>query len=84
MIPPFTTIFILFAIIMVVFAAMTVKEKNITHSAIYLFIFLFVLAGVFVFLGASFIGAVEVLVYVGAIITLLVFTIMLTGGKEIE
>ncbi|MGC8608378.1 MAG: NADH-quinone oxidoreductase subunit J [Thermoplasmata archaeon] len=84
MIPPFTTIFILFAILLIAFAVITVKEKNITHSAIYLSIFLLVMAGVFVFLGASFIGAVEVLVYIGAVVTLIVFTVMLTGGKEIE
>ena len=40
--------------------------------------------GVFLLLGSSLVASIELLVYVGAIVTLLVFTLMLTGGKEFE
>lgn len=80
----FTIIFLIFAIIMIPLAMKAVSSKNITHSAVYLMAFLFVLSASFIYLGASIVGAVELLVFIGAVITLLVFTIMLTGGKELE
>lgn len=79
-----TIIFIVFAIIMIPMALQAIRAKNLVHSSVYLMIFLFVLASSFIFLGASIVGAIELLVYVGAVVTLLIFTLMLTGGKEIE
>ncbi|WP_287954327.1 NADH-quinone oxidoreductase subunit J [Acidiplasma sp.] len=46
--------------------------------------FLLDLAAMFILLGLSFIGAVEILVYAGAVIILIVFVLMLTGGYENE
>lgn len=80
----YTIIFIIFAIILVPLALQTIREKNLVHSAVYLTVFLFVLASLFIFLRASIVGGIELLVYVGAVVTLLIFTLMLTGGKEIE
>lgn len=80
----YTIIFIIFAIILVIFSAMAVRDQNIVHSSVWLMIFLFVMAALFIFLGATLVGSIELLVYVGAVITLLIFTIMLTGGKELE
>ncbi|MHB1708197.1 MAG: NADH-quinone oxidoreductase subunit J [Thermoplasmataceae archaeon] len=79
-----TIIIVIFGIIMIVFAALAVNSKNIVHSAVWLMMFLFTIAASFIFLGASLVGAIELLVFVGAIVTLLVFTLMLTGGKEVE
>ncbi len=80
----FTIIFLIFAIMLVPLAMKSVTDRNITHAAVYLMAFLFVLSASFIFLGASIVGAVELLVFIGAVVTLLVFTIMLTGGKEFE
>ncbi|GGM65952.1 hypothetical protein GCM10007108_00290 [Thermogymnomonas acidicola] len=80
----YTIIYVIFAIIVIVFSILAVRDRNLIHSAIYLMIFLFVLAALFIFLGASLVGSIELLVYVGAIVTLLVFSLMLTGGKEVE
>lgn len=80
----YTIIFLIFAVILVPIALQTIREKNLVHSGVYLMALLFVLAGLFIFLRASIVGAIELLVYVGAVITLLIFTLMLTGGKEIE
>jgi NADH-quinone oxidoreductase subunit J len=79
-----TIIIVIFGIIMIVFAALAVNSKKIVHSAVWLMMFLFTIAASFIFLGASIVGAIELLVFVGAIVTLLVFTLMLTGGKEVE
>ena len=80
----YTIIFLIFAVILVVLAMLTISKKRLVHSAVYLMSFLFVLAALFIFLGASLVGSIELLVYVGAVVTLLVFTLMLTGGEEIE
>ncbi|MCL4322830.1 MAG: NADH-quinone oxidoreductase subunit J [Candidatus Thermoplasmatota archaeon] len=80
----FTLITIIFAIILIILAAISVEQKDIVRSIIFLMAFLFVLSANFIFLGATLIGAIELLVYVGAVSALLVFTMMITGGKEIE
>ncbi len=80
----YTIIFLIFAILLIPLAMKSVTDRNITHAAVYLMAFLFVLSASFIFLGASIVGAVELLVFIGAVVTLLVFTIMLTGGKEFE
>lgn len=79
-----TIIFLVFAAILIPLAIRSVSSQNLTHSAVYLMSFLFVLSALFIFLGASIVGAIELLVFIGAVVTLLVFTIMLTGGKELE
>lgn len=79
-----TIIFLIFAALTIPLAMKAVSARNLTHSAIYLMLFMFMLSALFIFLGASLVGAIELLVFVGAVVTLLIFTIMLTGGKEIE
>ena len=80
----FIILFLIFAIMLLVTAIKAVQDKNIVHSATWLMFFLFSMAGVFLLLGSSLVASIELLVYVGAIVTLLVFTLMLTGGKEFE
>ncbi|WP_171823399.1 hypothetical protein [Thermogymnomonas acidicola] len=52
----YTIIYVIFAIIVIVFSILAVRDRNLIHSAIYLMIFLFVLAALFIFLGASLVG----------------------------
>jgi NADH-quinone oxidoreductase subunit J len=59
-------------------ALMVVTLKNIFHSALFLVLTLFSVAGIYVLLGAEFLAAVQVLIYVGAITILMIFAIMLT------
>ncbi len=80
----FTVIFLIFSVILGITAIMAVREKNIVHSAVYLMIFLFGVGSLFIFMGVDFLGTIELLVYVGAVVTLIAFTLMLTGGKEVE
>lgn len=71
---------------MVVAAVRVVTTKNVIHAALYLIV---VLAGVgaqFILLAASFIAIVQVIVYIGAIVVLFLFGIMLTRapiGREV-
>ncbi len=56
------------------------------HALLYLIISLLAIAGVFFSLGAYFAGALEIIVYAGAIMVLFVFVVMMLnpGGTEIE
>lgn len=58
---------------------MVVTLKNIFHSLLFLILCFFSIAGIYILLSAEFVAAVQVLIYVGAITVLLIFTIMLTA-----
>lgn len=61
-------------------ALFTVLAPNLFHSALGLVATLFGIAGVYVLLEAEFLAVSQILVYVGAISTLITFAIMLTRG----
>lgn len=60
-------------------AALTVMVRNLFHSAIALAFTLLGVAIVYFLLRADFLGGVQILLYVGAIMTLIIFAIMLTA-----
>ena len=66
---------------------MVARDRNLFHGALWLLISLFGVAGLFVLLAAPFLAAVQVLVYMGAIVILIIFAIMLTrrvmGEREL-
>ncbi|MDP3790910.1 MAG: NADH-quinone oxidoreductase subunit J [Candidatus Omnitrophota bacterium] len=64
------------------FAALVVMSRNIFHSAIYLALTLIGIACVYLYLDAEFLAIVQILIYVGAIVTLFIFTIMLTAQGD--
>ena len=61
------------------FAVLTVISRDIFHSAVWLAFTLLSVAGIYFYLDAEFLGIIQVLVYVGGIITLFVFAIKLTA-----
>jgi NADH:ubiquinone oxidoreductase subunit 6 (subunit J) len=71
--------FLLFALIACVFAVAVVVTGNIVRMACYLVVSLSAVAGLFFLAGAEFLGAVQLLVYVGGTMVLLVFGVMLTA-----
>lgn len=72
-------IFYLFATIIVVSGVLVVFSKNIIYSAFSLLFTLFGVAAMYVFLSADFIAVTQVVVYVGGILVLLLFGVMLTN-----
>ncbi|HSH00154.1 MAG TPA: NADH-quinone oxidoreductase subunit J [candidate division Zixibacteria bacterium] len=76
---PVTITFFALAMLIVVSALLVVGSRNIFHSAIYLIIALFGVAGLFVMLEAPFLAAAQVLIYVGAVAILMIFAVMLTS-----
>ena len=73
-----TAIFYLVAAVTVGSAAMVAFSRNIIHSAFSLLGTFAGVAGLYVFLGADFVAGVQVLVYVGGILVLILFAVMLT------
>ena len=74
----FDIIFYFFAFITLVSAAIVVFSRNIIHSAFSLMFTFFGVAGLYVMLNADFIAVTQVLVYVGGILVLILFGVMLT------
>ncbi|HTX18708.1 MAG TPA: NADH-quinone oxidoreductase subunit J [Bacteroidota bacterium] len=71
-------VFYVFAVVVILSAAVVVFSKNIIHSAFSLMFTFFGVAGLYVLLNADFIAVTQVLVYVGGILVLLLFGVMLT------
>lgn len=60
------------------FALRVVSSRNVFHSAIFLALTLMGVACVFLYLDAEFLAFIQILVYVGAIVVLIIFAIMFT------
>jgi len=59
-------------------AIAVVTVRNVVHAALYLVVSLLSVAGVYLLLGAEFVAWVQILIYVGAIVILFLFGLMLT------
>lgn len=74
-----TFFFYLFAIAACAFAVAVVLSPNIVRMAFYLVMSLAATAGLFFLAGADFVGSMQILIYVGGTLVLLVFGVMLTS-----
>ncbi|MDP4174800.1 MAG: NADH-quinone oxidoreductase subunit J [Bacteroidota bacterium] len=72
-------VFYLFAAITLVSAFFVVTTRNIVYSAFNLLFTFFGVAGLYVLLGADFVAVVQIMVYVGGILILILFGVMLTN-----
>lgn len=75
-------IFCVLAAITLATAFLTIFSKNPIHSAIYLVICFFSIAGHYLLLNSQFLAIVHIIVYSGAIMILFLFTIMLMNLNE--
>ena len=66
------------AVVLVVSALAVVLTKNLFHSVLYLALSLTATSGVFLLLDAEFLAAVQLLLYAGGVITIVVFAIVVT------
>lgn len=71
-------IFYILAAVIIIFAVMAVTLKNIFHCALSLVMALLAVAGIYIYLEAEFLAVIQILIFVGAIMTLVIFAIMLT------
>jgi len=75
---PVNWVFLLIALAVLVAGFRVVTAKNVVHAALYLVAALAGTAGLFLLLSAEFVAWVLVLVYIGAVIVLFLFGIMIT------
>lgn len=76
--------FYVIAAIMVVSAIRVVSSRNIMHAALWLVLVLAGVAAQYILLAAEFVAITQVLVYLGAIIVLFLFGIMLTRAQSTD
>jgi len=67
--------------VMICSALKVVTTTNVVHAALWLVVLLAGVAGQFLLLGAEFIGVTQILVYIGAVVVLLLFGVMLTKAS---
>jgi NADH:ubiquinone oxidoreductase subunit 6 (subunit J) len=72
--------FVCFALGTLIPAALVALSRNLVHSALWLLPCLASVAGLYLLLGAELLAAVQILVYCGGIVVLILFVIMLTHG----
>ena len=72
-------IFLGLVVIIATSATWVVVSPNLVHSAVSLLVTLFGVAGLYVFLYADFLAATQVVIYVGGILVLIIFGVMLTN-----
>ncbi|HBZ05791.1 MULTISPECIES: NADH-quinone oxidoreductase subunit J [Massilia] len=72
-----TVLFYVFAAIMVLSALRVITAKNPVHAALFLVLAFFNAAGIWLLLKAEFLAIVLVLVYVGAVMVLFLFVVMM-------
>lgn len=76
-------VFYLLAAVSVLAGGGVVTARNPVHAGIFLVISFFNSAGIFVMLGAEFLAAVQVIVYTGAILVLVLFVLMLVDTESL-
>lgn len=78
--------FLLFAAMITVFGVLTVTSRKILRAAVYLLFVLVSTAGLYFMLNFQFLAAVQLTLYAGGIVVLIIFSILLTShiGQKFE
>jgi NADH-quinone oxidoreductase subunit J len=76
--------FYVFSAFSVLLALAVVSTERILRAAVYLMGVLSVSAGFYLLLGAEFLAGIQILVYVGGIVVLFIFAVMLTRPMELR
>lgn len=72
-------IFFILAASIVVFSLLSVLDRRILRAAIYLLFVLVAMAGLFYMMNFQFLAAVQLILYAGGIVVLIIFSILLTS-----
>jgi NADH-quinone oxidoreductase subunit J len=75
-------VFYIFCILTLASALLILLTRNVMYAALGLFATLLGVAALFVFVGADFLAVSQLLIYVGGVLVLLIFGVMLTHKKE--
>jgi NADH-quinone oxidoreductase subunit J len=77
-------VFYILSILAIAAAMLAASSKNLLHSTLWLTFLVVDVAGIFFYLENYFISAIQVLVYAGAIITLILTSVMLSRRYQDE
>ena len=77
-------LFVILALYTVATAVLTVMTRTLTYSALWLAAMMLGIAGLFLTLGAEFLAMIQVIVYAGAVVSLILFAIMFAQRGEDE
>lgn len=72
-------IFYILAISIVIFSILSILDRRILRAAIYLLFVLVAIAGLFYMMNFQFLAAVQLILYAGGIVVLIIFSILLTS-----
>ena len=75
-------LFAMSALLTVGCAFAVLLTKNIMHSCVFLLGSLMGVAGLYATMGADFVAVTQIMVYMGGVVILMLFAVMLTGGKD--
>jgi len=79
----FTNFLFLSSALLTIGSAIAVMlTRNIMHACVFLLGSLLGVAGLYLSLGADFVAVTQIMVYVGGVVILMLFAVMLTGGKD--
>jgi NADH-quinone oxidoreductase subunit J len=79
-----TLAFLVFAAVAVIGALGLVYAKRVAHSMLFLVFSFFAVAGIFLMAGAEMLAAVQILVYLGSVLLVVLFGVMLTRRQIME
>lgn len=74
--------FAYFAGAITILSVLVITRKNPVHSVMWMLLLFFHIAGLYLFLNAEFIAAIQIIVYAGAILVLFLFVILLLNIRE--
>lgn len=76
-------VFYILSILAIVGGLGVVTSQNVVHAALYLILSLLAVAGFYILLTSEFLALVQVLIYGGAVATIILFGLMLTRGRDL-
>jgi NADH-quinone oxidoreductase subunit J len=77
-------VFYIIALVMIVFAFMTVTSRKMLRSVIYLLFVLAGIAGIYFLVDYAFMAAVQLAVYAGGVVVLIIFSVLLVHHIELR
>jgi NADH-quinone oxidoreductase subunit J len=76
-----TIVFYILAALVLTFGALTVFSRKIFRAAVFLLFSLICVAGIYILMEMDFIAALQIVIYVGGIVVLIIFSIFLTHSS---
>ena len=77
-------IFYILAAIIIFFAIASVSSKKMLRAVIYLLFVLIAISGIYFMVDYSFLGAIQLAVYAGGVIVLIIFSVLLVHHIELN